>query len=78
MMVYICTKSHENILNGIRVMERTRKIKGRADGRTDSRKDGRRDPSSMGIQKAKPAAGIEGQVTTMLELHTRQIDRIRV
>ena len=29
MMVYICTKFHENILNGIRVMERTRKVNGR-------------------------------------------------
>ena len=35
MMVYICTKFHENILNGIRVMERTRKVNGRTDGRTD-------------------------------------------
>ena len=31
MMVYICTKFHENILNGIRVMERTRKVNGRMD-----------------------------------------------
>ena len=33
MMVYICTKFHENILNGIRVMERTRKVNGRTDRR---------------------------------------------
>ena len=32
MVVYICTKLHENILNGIRVMERTRKVNGRTDG----------------------------------------------
>ena len=31
MMVYICTKFHENILNGIRVMERTRKVNGQMD-----------------------------------------------
>ena len=46
MMVYICTKFHENILNGIRVMVRTRKVNGRTDGRpdrrTDRRPDGRR------------------------------------
>ena len=35
MMVYICTKFHENILNGIRVMERTRKVNGRTEGQTD-------------------------------------------
>ena len=34
MMDYICTKFHENILNGIRVMERTQKVNGRTDGRT--------------------------------------------
>ena len=39
-MVYICTKFHENILNGIRVMERTRKINGRTDGRPDKLTDG--------------------------------------
>ena len=33
-MVYICTKFHENILNGIRIMERTRKIR-RTDGGHD-------------------------------------------
>ena len=33
MMVYICTKFHENILNGIRVMEQTRKVNRRTDGR---------------------------------------------
>ena len=37
MMVYIYTKFHENILNGIRVMERTRKVN---DRRTDGRTDG--------------------------------------
>ena len=26
MVVYICTKFNENILNGIRIMERTRKV----------------------------------------------------
>ena len=31
MMVYICTKFHENILNGNRVMERTRKVNRRTD-----------------------------------------------
>ena len=47
MMVYICTKFHENILNGIRVMGRTRKVNGRTDERpvrrTDRRMDGRTD-----------------------------------
>ena len=38
-MVYICTKFHENILNGIRLMKRTRKVKGRTDGRPDGRTD---------------------------------------
>ena len=33
MMVYICTKFPENILNGISVMDRTRKVNGRSDGR---------------------------------------------
>ena len=40
MMIYICTKFHENILNGIRVMERTRKVNGRTDRRTDGRTTG--------------------------------------
>ena len=31
MIVYICTKFHENILNGITVMERTQKVNGRMD-----------------------------------------------
>ena len=35
MMIYICTKFHENILNGIRVMERTRKVNRRTDGGHD-------------------------------------------
>ena len=35
MMVYICTKFHENILNSIRVMEWTEKVNGRTDGRMD-------------------------------------------
>ena len=35
MMVYIRTKFHENILDGIRVMERTRKVIGRTDGGHD-------------------------------------------
>ena len=39
MIVYICTKFHENILNGIRVMERTRKSNGRTDGRADGGHD---------------------------------------
>ena len=42
MMVYICTKFHENILNGIRVMKRTRKVNRWTDGWTDGRTDGRR------------------------------------
>ena len=37
---YICTKFHENILNGIRVMERIRKVNGWTDGRPDRRTDG--------------------------------------
>ena len=43
MMVYICTKFHESILNGIRVMERTRKVNGRRDGRPDRQTDARTD-----------------------------------
>ena len=43
MTVYICTKFHENILNGIRVMERTRKVDGWTDGWTDRRADGGHD-----------------------------------
>ena len=35
MMVCICTKFNENILNCIRVMERTRKVNGRTDGWTE-------------------------------------------
>ena len=35
MMVYICKKFHENILIGIRKMERRRKVNGRADRWTD-------------------------------------------
>ena len=31
-LVYIYTKFHENTLNGIRVMERTRNVNGRTDG----------------------------------------------
>ena len=43
MMVYIFTKFHENILSGIRVMERTRKANGRTDRRKDGQTDGRTD-----------------------------------
>ena len=39
MMVYICTKFHENILNSFRVMERTQKLNGQTDERTDRRTD---------------------------------------
>ena len=39
-VVYICTKFHENILNGIRVMDRTQKLTdGQMDGRTDGTDD---------------------------------------
>ena len=43
MMVYICTKFHENILNGVRVTEQTRKVNGRTDGQTDGQTDGGHD-----------------------------------
>ena len=43
MMVYICTKFHENILNGIRVIEQTRKVNGRTDGCPDVQTDGQTD-----------------------------------
>ena len=43
MMIYICTKFHENILNGIRVMERTPKVNGRTDGQKDGPMHGRTD-----------------------------------
>ena len=39
MMVYISTKFHENILNGIRVMKRTRKVNRGTDGRMDKGHD---------------------------------------
>ena len=34
-VVYTCTKFHENILNGISIIERTRKVNGQTDGQTD-------------------------------------------
>ena len=37
MMVYICTKFHENIVNGNRVMEPTRKVNGWTDVCTRAR-----------------------------------------
>ena len=40
-MVDICTKFDENILSGIGVMERTRKVNGWTDRETDRRTDGR-------------------------------------
>ena len=43
MMVYICSKFHENILNDIRVMERTLTVNGRMDGRMDRQMDGGHD-----------------------------------
>ena len=42
MMIYIYAKFHENIFNGIKVMERTRKVNGRTNGRPNRRIDGRR------------------------------------
>ena len=39
MMVYICAKFHENILNRITVMERTRKVNGWKDRPTDGGHD---------------------------------------
>ena len=41
-MVYICTNFHENILNGIRVMELWSGHEKLTDGQTDVRTDGRR------------------------------------
>ena len=43
MMVYICTKFYENILNGLRVMKRTRKVNVRTDGQTDGQTKRRTD-----------------------------------
>ena len=43
MMVYICTKFHENLLNGDRGMERTQKVNGRTDERTDGQTGRRTD-----------------------------------
>ena len=43
MVVYISTKFHENILNGIRNTERIRNVNGRTDGRADGRTDGGHD-----------------------------------
>ena len=43
MVVDICNKVYENILNGIRVMERTRKVDRRTDRHTDRHTDGRTD-----------------------------------
>ena len=42
MIVYICTKFHENILKSIKVMERTPKAKGWTDRRTSRQTDGRK------------------------------------
>ena len=56
MMIYICTKFHENILNGNRVTERTQKLTdGQTDGRTDRRTEGTTyyDPSPTGVKKEK-------------------------
>ena len=39
MMVYICTKFHENILNGNRVMEQTLKVNGWTDRQMDGGHD---------------------------------------
>ena len=39
-MVYICTKFHENILNGIRVMERIQKVNRWTEGWMDGQPDG--------------------------------------
>ena len=49
-IVYVCTKFHEHILNGIRVTERTRTDRVRIDGRTDGGHD-KYDPSSTGISQ---------------------------
>ena len=46
-MFYICTKFHENVLNGIRVMERTRKVNGRTDGPSDRRAAGQMDGQNL-------------------------------
>ena len=42
-MVYICTMFHENILNGIRVMERTQKVNKWTDRWMDGQMDGGND-----------------------------------
>ena len=49
MMVYICSKFHENILNGIRVMERTGKVNRRTDRRTEATTS--YDPFSTGVKR---------------------------
>ena len=38
-MIYICTKFHENTLNGSKVMERIRKVNGQTDRQTDGGHD---------------------------------------
>ena len=48
MMVYICTKFHENIMNGVRFMERTGNVNGRTDGRPDRQTDERMDGRTVG------------------------------
>ena len=39
MIIYICTMFHENILNDVRVMERTRNVNGRTDRQMDGGHD---------------------------------------
>ena len=73
MMVYICTKSHENILNGIRVMERTRKVNGRTNRRTARQNTTRlrRAYNKYSEQLVSKAGGHNAKKS-----HTRQIDTI--
>ena len=48
MMLYICTKFHENISKGFSIIVRTRNHDGRKDGQMDGQTDGQTDRQTDG------------------------------
>ena len=59
MMLYICTKFHENISNSVLVIARIRNHDGQTDRRTDRQTDGRTDGQTDGqgdYYKAPPTS----------------------
>ena len=66
---YICIKFHENILNGIRVMELQRKVNGRPDGQTDGWTDRRRARhNTTRLRRAYKNLLFQNHLAQMLEL----------